>query len=72
MMNNTVNEIKTSLEGINSRITDAKEQISDLEDKIMEITTMLLHSNIKKNGGKELRTPSETSGTTFNVPTFEL
>ena len=39
MMNNTINEIKTSLEGINSRINDAEEQISDLEDRIVEITT---------------------------------
>ena len=38
MMNNTINEIKNSLEGINSRITEAEEQISDLEDKIVEIT----------------------------------
>ena len=28
-----------SLEGINSRITEAEERISDLEDKIVEITT---------------------------------
>ena len=39
MMNNTINEIKNSLEGINSRITEAEEQTSDLEDKISEITT---------------------------------
>ena len=39
MMNNTTNEIKNSLEGINSRITEAEEPISDLEDKIVEITT---------------------------------
>ena len=39
MMNNTINEIKNSLEGINSRITEAEEGISDLEDKIVEITT---------------------------------
>ena len=32
VMNNTVNYIKNSLEGINSRITEAEEQISDLED----------------------------------------
>ena len=38
MMNNTINEIKNSLEGIKSRITEA-ERISDLEDKIVEITT---------------------------------
>ena len=39
MMNNTINEIKNSLEGINSRITEAEERISDLEGKIVEITT---------------------------------
>ena len=33
MMNNTINEIKNSLEGINSRITEAEERIRDLEDK---------------------------------------
>ena len=37
VMNNTSNEIKNSLQGINSRITEAEEQISDLEDKIVEI-----------------------------------
>ena len=39
MMNNTTNEIKNSLEGINSRITEEEEQISDLKDKIVQITT---------------------------------
>ena len=39
MKNNTINEIKNSLEGITSRITEAEEQIRDLEDKIVEITT---------------------------------
>ena len=38
-MNKTINEIKNSLEGINSWITEAEEQISDLEDKIVEVTT---------------------------------
>ena len=37
-MNHTINEIN-SLEGINSRITEAEERVSDLEDKIVEITT---------------------------------
>ena len=37
VMNNTINEIENSLEGINSRM--AEERISDLEDKIVEITT---------------------------------
>ena len=39
MMNNTITEIKNSLEGIKSRITEAEEWISDLEEKIVEITT---------------------------------
>ena len=38
VMNNTINNIKNSLEGNNSRITEAEERISDLEDKIVEIT----------------------------------
>ena len=32
-MNNTIKEIKNSLEGINSRITKAEEWISDMEKK---------------------------------------
>ena len=39
MMKNTINEIKNTLEGINSKITEAEEQRSDLKDKIVEITT---------------------------------
>ena len=38
-MSNTINEIKNYLERMNSRITEAEEWISDLEDKIVEITT---------------------------------
>ena len=38
-MNNIITEIKNTLEVINSRITEAEEEISDLEDKIVEITT---------------------------------
>ena len=49
MMNSTINEIKNSLEGINSRITEAEEWISYLEEKIMEITT---RSRIKKKNEK--------------------
>ena len=35
--NNTITEIKNTLEGINSRICEA-EQVSELEDKVVEIT----------------------------------
>jgi len=37
--NNTVTEIKNTLEGINSRISEAEEWISEQEDKIVEITS---------------------------------
>ena len=37
--NNTITEIKYTLEGINSRISEAEECISELEDKMLEITS---------------------------------
>ena len=37
-MDNTITEIKTTLEGIHSRITEAEEWISDLEDRKEEFT----------------------------------
>ena len=37
-MKNTKTEIKNILKGNNSRITEAEEQISELEDKMVEIT----------------------------------
>ena len=37
-MNNTITDNKNTLEGINSRITEAEERISDLEDRMVEIT----------------------------------
>ena len=39
MTNNTIIEIKNTLEGINSRISEAEQQISELEDKMVEITS---------------------------------
>ena len=57
MMNNTINEIKNTLEGINSRITEAEERISDLEDKIVEITATEQNKEKKyeKNWGQSQR-----------------
>ena len=37
--NNTITEIKNSLEGIYSRISEAEEWISELEDKMVGITS---------------------------------
>ena len=38
-MNNTITEVKNTLEGINSRVNEA-EWISELEDRVGEITTV--------------------------------
>ena len=46
MMKNTISEIKNSLEGINSRISEAEEWITDLEDKRVEI--MIAEHNKEK------------------------
>ena len=69
MRNNTINEIKNTLEGINSRITEAEERTSDLEDKIVELTAA---EQNKEKRMKKLRTVSEASGTTLSAPTFKL
>ena len=36
-MNNAINEIKSTLEGTNSRITEAEDRISEVEDRMVEI-----------------------------------
>ena len=36
-MNNAINEIKNTLEGTNSRITEAEDRISELENRMVEI-----------------------------------
>ena len=39
-MNNTITEMKNTLEAINSRITEAEERISDLEHRMVEFTAV--------------------------------
>ena len=36
-MNNATTEIKSTLEGTNSRITEAEDRISEVEDRMVEI-----------------------------------
>ena len=36
-MNNAIAEIKSTLEGTNSRMTEAEEKISEVEDRMFEI-----------------------------------
>ena len=35
-MNNAITQIKSTLEGTNSRITEAEDSISEVEDRIVE------------------------------------
>ena len=37
IMNNAINEIKNTLEGTNSRITEAEDRTSEMEDRMVEI-----------------------------------
>ena len=67
IMNNAITEIKSTLDGTNSRIMEAEDRISEVEDRMIEIN----ESRKKKNELKETRTISETSGTMLNAPTFE-
>ena len=36
-MNNAITEFKNTLEGTNSRITEAEDRISEVEDRMVEI-----------------------------------
>ena len=65
-MNNAINEIKNSLEGTNSRITEAEDRVSEVEDRMVEI-----NEAERKKELKEIRITSETSGTMLNIPTFD-
>ena len=37
IMNNTINEIRNTLEATNSRIMEAEDRISEVEDRMVEI-----------------------------------
>ena len=65
-MNKAINEIKNTLEGTNTRITEAEDRISEVEDRMVEI-----NEAERKKELKEMRTTSETSGTVSKAPTFE-
>ena len=53
-MNNAINEIKNTLEGTNSRITEAEDRIRWVEDKMLEINEaeMKKEKGIKRNEDK--------------------
>ena len=66
MMNNAITEIKSTLEGTKSRITEAEDMRSAVEDTMVEI-----NEAERKKELKEMRTISDTFGTMSNTPTFE-
>ena len=51
-MNTAINEVKNTLEGTNSRITEAEKRISEVEDRMVEINETE-RKQIKKNLKKE-------------------
>ena len=53
-MNNKITEMKTTLEGIYSRITEAEERISDLEDRMVEFTA------VEENKEKRMKRNEDT------------
>ena len=55
-MNNAITEIESTLEGTNSRITEAEDRISEVEDRMLEV-----NEAERKKELKEMRTTSETS-----------
>ena len=57
-MNNAISEIKNTLEGTKSRITEAEDRISEVEYKAVEI-----NEAERKKESKEMTTTSGTSGT---------
>ena len=50
-MNNVINDIKNTLEGTNSRITEAEDRISEVEDRMVEIneSERIKEKRIKRN-----------------------
>ena len=69
IMNNAINEIKSTLRKTNSKITEAEDRINEVEDRMVEINEA--ERKKEKKELKEMRTTSETSGTMSNAPKFE-
>ena len=65
-MNNIITEIKSTLEGTNSRITEGEDRISEVEDRMV-----VINEAERKKELEEMRTTSETPGTMLDTPTFE-
>ena len=62
-MNNAITEIKSTLEGTNSRITEPENRISEVEDRMGEI----YEAERKKKKEERNENNLETSGTMLNA-----
>ena len=69
IMSNAITEIKSTLKGNNSRITEAEGRISEVEDTMVEINEA--ERKKEKKELNKMRITSETSGTMLNIPTFK-
>ena len=65
-MKDTLTEMNNNLQGINSRVDEAKNQISNLEYKEAKDT----QSDQQKEKKLKMRIEDGASGTTSSVPTF--
>ena len=63
-----INEIKNTLEGINSRIMEAEDRNSEVEERMVEINES---ERKKKKQIKRNEDNSDTSRTILNAPTFK-
>ena len=68
-MSNTITEIKNTLEGNNGKITEEEEQISEQEDRMMEITS---EEQTKGKRMKKIEDSLRDFETILNTSTFEL
>ena len=68
-MSNTITEIKNTLEGNNRKITEEEEQISEQEDRMMEITA---EEQTKGKRMKKIEDSLRDIETILNTSIFEL
>jgi len=66
-MNNAITEIKSTLEGTNSRIIEAEDRVSEVEDRIVQINGERKKEKRIKGNEDNLR----HLWTMLNAPTFE-
>ena len=50
-MNNAITEFKDTLKGTSSRITEAKDRIHEVENRMVEINKAVTKKRIKRNEG---------------------